>query len=375
MVIREELKSVAFRADASLQIGTGHVMRCLTLADALKASGAVCRFICREHPGHLLDLIHDRGYEAIVLPAESENYAPRSEVTREPEIEHGNWLGTDWSTDAEQTRIALGSNKVDWLIVDHYALDTRWESSLRPECRKLMVIDDLADRPHDSDLLLDQNLGRMATDYVDRVPEHCTVLVGPSFALLRKEFVLLHNKAMVKRKRYQGINNILVFLGGTDPENFTGEVLNALAGVSWPQLPTINVVIGGRARHLEKIKDQAKNHPLQVYVLTGVDNMAEIMLDADLAIGAGGTTSWERCALGLPSLITVIAENQRTIVKMLEKSGAVKIWRNSYDLQQCLYQLLEFPAKWEKMRNSSIEITDGLGCGRIVDALRNGFFH
>jgi UDP-2,4-diacetamido-2,4,6-trideoxy-beta-L-altropyranose hydrolase len=155
---------IAFRTDASLKIGTGHVMRCLTLANALQATGAQCHFICCEHPGNLIAQIRQRGFAVSVLLA-----ATKAHITDEQAVEqHSNyaaWLGAGWATDAAQTKVGFGATAVDWLIVDHYALDARWEQALRPLYRKLMVIDDLADWPHDCDLLLDQNLGRDAGDY------------------------------------------------------------------------------------------------------------------------------------------------------------------------------------------------------------------
>ena len=144
---------VAFRTDASLQIGTGHVIRCLTLADALSEQAAKCVFVCRELEGHLMDHIRFRGYELHALPKIS------SDASFEADLAHASWLGIDWQTDADQTRQALGCEVLDWLIVDHYALDHRWELPLRLSSKRIMVIDDLADRRHDCDLLLDQNYG------------------------------------------------------------------------------------------------------------------------------------------------------------------------------------------------------------------------
>ncbi len=148
---------VVFRADASLNIGSGHVMRCLTLANALRESGASCFFVCREHPGNLLELIREQGFEAIGLPLPKtfESLHGKHSSSR---LTYAGWLGDSWQRDAEQTLAALNGELADWLVVDHYALDSAWEESLRPACRRLLVIDDLADRDHRCDLLLDQNL-------------------------------------------------------------------------------------------------------------------------------------------------------------------------------------------------------------------------
>jgi len=140
-------RKIAFRVDASLKIGTGHVMRCLTLAEALRDRGCESTFICREHPGNLIDLISERGFTALGLPAVDVAQDLGLELNLPP---HAAWLGADWRTDATQTRKAIGDVTADWLVIDHYAIDERWERKLRPACRRLMVIDDLADRNHDS---------------------------------------------------------------------------------------------------------------------------------------------------------------------------------------------------------------------------------
>jgi len=150
---------IAFRTDASSQIGTGHAMRCLTLADALREQDAECQFVCREHEGHLMGYIRSRGHDTHALPR------TRPSSSFESDLAHASWLGVDWQTDAAQTRQALGNAALDWLIVDHYALDRPWESALRSSCKRIMVIDDLADRQHDCDLLLDQNYGSSAERY------------------------------------------------------------------------------------------------------------------------------------------------------------------------------------------------------------------
>jgi UDP-2,4-diacetamido-2,4,6-trideoxy-beta-L-altropyranose hydrolase len=198
---------IAFRADASPQMGTGHVMRCLTLADALKGRGAQSTFICRPHAGHLLDLIKQRGHEAIVLsPADDAFTAPADPF-------HAKWLGTDWASDAAQTEQSLGNQVVDWLVVDHYALDCRWEQEMRPHTRRIMAIDDLADRPHDSDLLLDQNLGRTAQDYCGLLSSHTQTLIGPSYALLRPEFIQWREYSLQRRAQPQ-LKHLLITMGG-----------------------------------------------------------------------------------------------------------------------------------------------------------------
>ena len=173
--------TIIFRTDASLLIGSGHVMRCLTLADELRLRGSNVMFICREHPGNLIDLIKDKGFTVAALQQ------PKTEYFMTPEdVAHAAWLGVSWKNDATDTIPILGKTKPSWLIVDHYAIDCRWENMLRHHVGKIMVIDDLADRSHDCDLLLDQNLYQdMETRYNHLVSNSCLKFLGPKFALLR----------------------------------------------------------------------------------------------------------------------------------------------------------------------------------------------
>ena len=171
---------VAFRVDASLSIGSGHVMRCLTLADSLADKGAQCHFICREHPGHLIEYIRRKGYSVHVLPPCAKELFLEKQPVSTDDPPHASWLGCTWDIDAAATRAILNEGEPDWLVVDHYALDARWERALQGVCKKIMVIDDLADRAHICDQLLDQNFGRTATDYAPLVPVSYTHLTLPT---------------------------------------------------------------------------------------------------------------------------------------------------------------------------------------------------
>lgn len=362
--------NITFRTDASLQIGTGHVMRCLTLADAMQAAGAQCHFICREHPGNLIAQIRQRGFAVSVLPA-----ATKAHITDEQAVEtHSNyaaWLGAEWATDAEQTKVGVGATAVDWLVVDHYALDARWEQTLRPLCRKLMVIDDLADRPHDCDLLLDQNLGRDVRDYSQLVPEDCTVLAGPHYALLRPEFAALRGDSLRRRAAPQ-LKHLLLTMGGVDQADATGKVLEALQDCQLPADLRITVVMGQHAPWLERVQLLAKQMQQPTEVKINVNNMAQLMTDSDLAIGAAGSTSWERCCLGLPTLIVVLAENQRSGAAALEKSGSVKILDSVNAIPHTLRSLLSLLVTSDalsQLSQKSYLVTDGQGTSRVKDAL------
>jgi UDP-2,4-diacetamido-2,4,6-trideoxy-beta-L-altropyranose hydrolase len=355
---------VVFRTDASLQIGTGHVMRCLTLADGLSKRGVQSTFICRPHSGHLLNLIRQRGYSMTALsPADDAFIAPL-------EPNHAKWLGTDWASDAQQTHQALGGNVVDWLVVDHYALSKQWEQALRPYTRRIMVIDDLADRPHDTDLLLDQNLGRMAQDYNGLLWPHTQTLIGPKYALLRPEFETWRAYSLKRRERAQ-LKNLLITMGGVDKDNVAGQVLQTLQSCELPKDLRITVVMGPHAPWLTQVQTLAALMPWPTQVLAGVSHMAQLMANSDLAIGAAGGTSWERCCLGLPTLLLVLADNQMVGAEALNKTGAALVLKIIHDIPQVFETLLSTtgPAQLKCMSDAAASVSDGLGMFRIVDSV------
>ncbi len=362
--------NIAFRVDASLRIGTGHVMRCLTLADALKASGAKCRFICREHPGNLIAQIRQRGFAVCVLPITTE-VLTTNELEVETRSEYSAWLGTDWATDAAQSKSAIGATVVDWLIVDHYAIDVRWEQMLRPYCCKLMVIDDLADRQHDCDFVLDQNFGRNADDYSPLVPRGCTVLAGPCYALLRTEFAALRNDSL-RRRAVPQIKHLLITMGGVDQDDATGKVLEALQDCQLPTNLHITVVMGPHAPWLERVQLLAKqmSHPTEVKV--NVKNMAQLMTDSDFAIGAAGSTTWEFFCLGLPALLVVMAENQANSAVHIAKAHAAIII-GSLEIKSRLFENLNLFSKsneaLRRLTDEAKKITDGTGSNRVIEKM------
>lgn len=356
---------IVFRVDASLKMGTGHLMRCLTLADALKSQGASCHFICREHPGNLNAVVVQRAHSLSALP-----YAPGDPLHAPIAPAHAEWLGASWKDDATQTLEALDGKKVDWLVVDHYALDRRWENQVAKYCRRLLVIDDLADRDHDCDVLLDQNLGRQTQDYSQRVPPSCRLLLGPQFSLLRPEFAQLRRQSLANRAGRK-VRNLLISMGGVDADNATGQVLEGLRPIvdhHW----NIKVVMGAIAPWRAKIQAQAQTMPCHTEVLVNVSNMAELMSEADLAIGAAGSTSWERCCLGLPSIMLILAENQRSIAEHLKQRGAATLIDSNDHLADLLpieLDQLRPTEKSQKMSSAAASITDGLGTERVKEIL------
>lgn len=359
---------VVFRVDASVQIGTGHVMRCLTLADELTRRGHECRFICREHEGHLVDLITSKGHGLTLLPAPSGNELE----ARDPGSEnYARWLGVPWQEDASQTLDPLISWKPDWLVVDHYALDAEWERALANAVGNIMVLDDLANRPHECAMLLDQNLGREVSDYNGLLPESCQWLIGPRYALLRPEFSELRERSL-NRRQHPELKRILISLGGIDRTNVTGQVLEALAESALLSNIELDIIIGAAAPYLDEVRQQADRLPFKASVSVNVEDMAERMCLADLSIGAAGGTSWERCCLGLPAVLVVLAENQVAGAKALGASGASLTINDVENIKATLASVvldLSVSGRLKQMSEAAAGITDGSGVFSVVELM------
>jgi len=307
--------NVCFRVDASIQIGSGHVMRCLTLADALRLQGTGITFICREHPGNLIGLIEAKGYQVERLQPPTTGC-----VATPDDVANAVLLGVSWLQDSADTIDALQETKREWLIVDHYALDYRWERKLRDHICKIMVIDDIADRPHDCDMLLDQNFYiDMESRYDGLVPGHCRKFFGPRCALLRPEFIEARRNL---RERDGNVRRILLFFGGSDSTNETAKALAAIRLLNRTDI-AVDAVVGWSNPRREEIQNICILMPNTVYHCQ-IANMAELMANADLAVGAGGTVAWERCHLGLPTLVLVTADNQSKTTQAADKAGLVR---------------------------------------------------
>ncbi|WP_260278349.1 UDP-2,4-diacetamido-2,4,6-trideoxy-beta-L-altropyranose hydrolase [Paracoccus maritimus] len=359
---------IAFRVDASLSIGTGHVMRCLTLADRLRDQGAVCRFLCRSHKGDLTSLVEERGYAVARLTCRDTAAKSAIPAERASGPAHAHWLGVDWAEDCADTVAALGTGETDWLVVDHYALNRSWERALRPRVRRLMVIDDLADRSHDCDLLLDQTLGRIPTDYAAHVGSETQLLLGARFALLRPEFRKLRQESLARRVRPE-FNRILVTMGGMDQDNVTGAVLDMLDRAPLPEDLQIVVVMGRNAPWLAEVRRRAACMGRLTRVLSGVDDMARLMADSDLAIGAAGGTAWERCCMGLPSFCLVLAANQSVIATILDAAGAAVTVCDPNDIAAVLARYdsqAGMTAFLAGLAKASASITDGEGALHVA---------
>lgn len=355
---------VVFRADASMEIGSGHVMRCLTLADALCLNGAECLFVCREHEGHLADLIEERGHAVRLLATAT--FVGGAGVSIDEEGSRESWLGCDWQEDAKNTRTVIADFEPDWIVVDHYGIDARWERCFKDEY-KIFVIDDLANRDHCCSVLLDQNLGSVDENYKGKVPGSCRVMVGPEYALLRPEFSQLRGASLLRRKD-TGLKHILISMGGSDAGNITSRVLEAVRDLEFLKDTTLSIVLGAQARTVKQVNEIAKTMPCPTTVFYDIRNMAEMMVSSDLAIGAAGSTSWERCALGVPSILICLADNQKQALDNLVKAGAavaIKSESMEKELRSAMTYFSDDLLLSQYSKNAAL-VTDGLGANRVV---------
>ena len=346
--------NIAFRTDASALIGTGHVARCLALADALRGCGAHTRFICRHITPSLSAQVAQAGHELVILPP-SEGPA---------EGAYGAWLGTSQGQDAADTRAALKNRNWDWLVVDHYALDVTWEKAVQPSHRSLLVVDDLANREHICDALLDQNLSSSPDRYRQLIPATSRRFEGPAYALLRPEF----RQVREQKNERPAAGRLNIFLGGIDAAGATLKVLNVIAALSENAFP-VDVISGSGNPRLEELRRACSSRP-GTALHVQPPSMAALFSEAALAIGAGGTTSWERCCVGLPTIIISVAPNQLAGSAALARARAAinmgPLDRLSpEDLSAMLVRLMAKPRLLAAMGRRARALVDGRGTERI----------
>ena len=323
---------VLFRVDASREIGIGHVMRCITLGSRLRQFGVTVEFACLELPGNIIPEIRRAGFDV-------------------------------------RSVSQLGDVHFDWLVVDHYGLDARFESSMRATVRKILVIDDLANRPHDCDLLLDQNLyTKMENRYSGYVPERSKMLVGPDFALLRPEFA----EARVRVRRQKQARRVFVFFGGSDPTNETVKALHGLTDLDHVDI-AVDVLIGISNPYQGQIESLARGMP-NVTLSRYTDRISELLLGADLALGGGGATSWERCCLGVPTIAIAVAANQICLSKTLGERGYQTYLGSSEEVSVASVRdsvngaLVDIDTT-SAMGLRGMALVDGLGTERVIAAM------
>lgn len=353
---------VVFRVDASAEIGAGHFMRCLTLARGFKAYSHEVIFLCRHLTSAFEDLLVK--FDILFVKVTSSRIIQESHITSNEYIA---WLGVSQEQDAFDTLDILGNKDIDWLVVDHYALDEAWEKIVKPHIRRLMVIDDLANRAHICDVLLDQNHYQDKDErYSNHVPNDCQTLLGPHFALLRPEFRELRKSI---RQRNGIISKVLVSFGGVDVNNYTEPVIQALSRIEGIQ--SVDIVIGDQHPFKKEIINKCANYNFKLHIQT--EKIAELITRSDFAIGASGSTTWERCCLGLPSLVIPIAENQKAIAigaKILKVHDLLEIETDvETEIYTRLMQLQNQQNYVSQLSINGMDLVDGLGVNRVIERL------
>lgn len=348
---RPPLRAV-FRCDASATIGGGHVMRCLSVAERLRADGWWCGFASDARSAQVVPRLL-REASAVLSFGGAGDLEPEEEART-----IGEWV----------------CGHADLLVVDHYQRDSRFERCCRAWAERIAVIDDLADRPHDADILIDPSCGHTAADYGHLVPTTCRVLAGSRHALIHPAFPTLRVRALSRRSRADSVQRILIGFGATDDGNATALALRAIA-VSGLAV-AIDVVLGAGCRHADAVRTLASSlpQPTMVHIGAAPDEIARLMSAADLAIGAGGGMAWERCCVGLPSVVLEIAENQRLIVAALAIAGAALNLGcadsvSAFDLASAIRLLARDNRQRRRMADAAAEMCDGWGLKRLTDLL------
>jgi UDP-2,4-diacetamido-2,4,6-trideoxy-beta-L-altropyranose hydrolase len=346
--------TIFVRVDSGYDIGFGHAMRCLSLAQTLKKMNFEICFISKKERGNISKLFEDKGFTVYYI---QNNYSKskKNDIIK---------------NDVNQTVkiIAKHKAKSSWMIVDHYDLDFKWEKRLRKFVDKIIVIDDLV-RKHDCDLLLDQNYNKnLKTRYDKLVPRKCIKLLGPKYALLRDEFPILR-KNVKPRKNFK---RILISFGGSDPTNETGKVLSAIKILKTnKQFLEVNVVIGKSDKNKHKIKQLCNSIP-NAKLYESVYNIGKLMCKADLAVGAGGSSTLERLCLGLPSIVSIIATNQEESTMALGKKGYIINLGSAKNLTIKKYveifENLDIK-KLQSISRNSLNVVDGKGGMRVAKTI------
>ncbi|WBU50966.1 UDP-2,4-diacetamido-2,4,6-trideoxy-beta-L-altropyranose hydrolase [Kosakonia pseudosacchari] len=357
--------NIYLRTDSSLSIGSGHVIRCLNLAKVLRKSGAQCFFISKNHRGNIIDKIIQEGFSTKIITIDNTSDA----YIRDEKF----WLNGSQRDDALQfiSLIEEQDQHPDIIIVDHYSLDKEWEEIVKKRfsSARLVVIDDLCNRHHFCDLLIDQTYQRRPEEYASLNENNGLVLAGTKFALLNPLFAGLRKQSIACKEKVDYPKTLMLTMGGVDAHNITGKVLEYLAQAAFKNIDKITVILGSAFPHRDEIYALAAKSNYNVEVLTNVTNMAELMLGHDFAIGALGGTTWERCTMALPAVNIAIADNQLTIAKNLSNSGAIVLYADNFKKDEFVNAVQHLFERYHEQRILVTDICDGLGLFRDIQEI------
>jgi len=343
---------VLFRADASLEIGSGHIMRCLTLASVLDTKGIHVEFACVQQPGHLIELIKSKGFVCHSLPFDESS------------------SGDFAVSDSQYTIGLLQLSKYDLVVMDHYDLNDYWLKQVNQHTHKTLVIDDLANRFLSCDYLLNQNYGITEEDYRNLVAPHTKLLLGVEYSLLRNEFAEFRQQSLA-RNRKSDHKTLLINMGGIDNDNITLPCLDSLDDIAHKDNYSLKVIMGKNAPHVESIKQRLQILPIKSELIIDCQNIAYQMAQSDIAIGAAGSTTWERFCLGLPSILVPIADNQRVFIDTLVRDNlAIKVESNELGQIAVILNDQKLNKIINKLAKNTVNLVDGNGTSRVVEYIR-----
>jgi UDP-2,4-diacetamido-2,4,6-trideoxy-beta-L-altropyranose hydrolase len=346
---------VLIRADASPTIGSGHIARCLTLARVLRTQGSHVAFACRRLPGHRLDALSAEGFETFALPDSYPDEDPQQGIESM----------LPWQADIDALGLQLdGHADFDWIIADHYGLDHHWQTAARRWAPRIAAVDDLATRRYSVDLLLNQNLSGLSENYAPLLPDGCRTLLGPRYALLREEFNCPPIEIKPRARR------VLVNFGGFDAAMQTHHAMLALADFPALQVDFVAGADNPAWAQMQALAETRPNWRLHSFV----SDFYQRMTEADLFIGAGGGTSWERAAMGLPTICIAVSNNQQNNGEVMAAAGAHVFMggREQVSVEQ-LRDAVGFVVDNVYLRQSladrSRQLVDGRGALRVAAAM------
>lgn len=349
------MKSAFIRVNSSSIIGSGHLYRCLTLAQYLSAAGMHVTFVTLDNEDNLNNVIDNNKFTStsisVPLFSQALKYNPFDVLTREVQLH-----------DATETLKVMQTKKVDLLVVDSYNLSSPWENCFKNIAKKLLVIDDLFNRVHCADILLNQNYKSCKKSYKGLINAECKLLLGSKFSLLRENFRVKRRLAHKKRLNNRIFRKVLIMMGSMDNDDHTSSVLDAMFKYFKKHFE-YQILLSSKAPHISNIQKKILQNNISGTIITDSNCVEELILASDFAISASGSSTYERCCLGLPSIQLIQTDNQRLVAQNLASDNCIKIFN---DISQ-LKGHVETISIWGKdVSINSMKIVDGLGAKRVV---------